>query len=194
MLSWTKHRLIFGLITTSHSSSPIHLAASFCLFPTPAAPHIFLTSPGSYDGWLLRITVTLHGSLCCCLGSVLHTPARALLLSHSGPGNRQEDCELQCQLAGTGTWTSSLHWTFNYLHFSVSTLILLPVQCEPSPPHFFHNVQVMLSPPSSRTLMLLKKPGDIDIHFREGITWGTKNERIFKWVKTNHYKFTGTRE
>ena len=118
--------IIFGPITTSHSYSPIHLAASFCLFPTPAAPHIVLPFPGSYDGWLLRITVTLHSSLCCCLGSVLHTPAPAILLAHSGPGNRREDCELQCQLAGAGICTSSLHWTFNYLHFSVSTLISSP--------------------------------------------------------------------
>ena len=118
--------IIFGPITTSHSYSPIHLAASFCLFPTPAAPHIVLPFPGSYDGWLLRITVPLHSSLCCCLGSVLHTPAPAILLAHSGPGNRREDCELQCQLAGAGICTSSLHWTFNYLHFSVSTLISSP--------------------------------------------------------------------
>ena len=46
VLFCTKRRLIFGLITTSDSYSPIHLAAAFCLFPTPAAPHIFLTFPG----------------------------------------------------------------------------------------------------------------------------------------------------
>eukprot|EP00069_Balaena_mysticetus_P013789 bmy_21984T0 len=61
------------------------------------------------------------------IGPLLHNPpAWTILLSHSGPETRQEDCELQCALAGTGICTSSLNWTFNYLHFSIYTLVSSP--------------------------------------------------------------------
>jgi len=169
VLFCTKRRLIFGLITTSRSYSPIRLAAAFCLFPTPAAPHIFLTFPGPYDCWLLESL-----SPCIALSAAVQGPCP---IHQPGPFC----CHTLALETGRRIVSVSVYWLEQGFVLSASTgpltvctslsppSSLLPIQCEPSPPHFSRNVQVMLSSPSSRTLMLLKKPGDIDIHFRAGI-------------------------
>ena len=144
---------------------------SCCFLPLPhsCSPSHFLDLPWPYDCWLLESLLP-----CIALSAAVQGPCP---IHQPGPFCRHT---LALE-TGKRIVSVSVDWLEQGFVLPASTGPLtvctspsppssrLPVQCEPSPPHFPHNVQVMLSPPSPRTLMLLKKPGDMAIHFREGI-------------------------